>query len=53
MENLTHYVQELLEINKMREEIYNILRQFFRGDISIEEAVDKLEDLLKVEKVSN
>ena len=30
----------------MKEEIYNILRQFFRAEIGIEEAAEKLEDLL-------
>jgi len=32
----------------MKEEIYHILRQFFRGEIGIEEAAEKLEDLLKL-----
>jgi len=30
----------------MKEEIYNILRRFFRGEIGIEEAADEIESLL-------
>lgn len=36
----------------MKEEIYHILRQFFRGEIGIEEAAEKLEDLLKLKQLS-
>ena len=34
----------------MKQEIYNILRQFFRGDINIEKAAEKLEELLTITK---